>query len=43
MQILEIDSIYLKSLESIKAQRQIMNILSDELKTKIHALEIKIK
>ena len=40
---LEIDSIYLKSLDKIKAQREIMNTLSNELKTKIHALEIKIK
>jgi|TARA_B100000780_G_C20820803_1_gene326102 stress-induced morphogen len=40
---LEIESFYLKSMDKIKAQREIMNILSDELKTKIHALEIKIK
>ena len=40
---LEINSVYLKSLDKIKAQREIMNILSNELKTKIHALEIKIK
>ena len=40
---LEINSIYLKSLDKIKAQREIMNIFSDELKNKIHALEIKIK
>ena len=39
----EIVSDYLKSLDKIKAQRSIMNILSKELKTKIHALEIKIK
>ena len=39
---LEIVSDYLKSLDKIKAQRSIMNILSKELKTKIHALEIKI-
>ena len=39
---LEIVSAYLKSLEKVKAQRSIMNILSKELKTKIHALEIKI-
>ena len=38
----EIVSVYLKSLDKIKAQRSIMNILSKELKTKIHALEIKI-
>jgi|TARA_B110000971_G_C19779098_1_gene394446 stress-induced morphogen len=40
---LEIESIYLKSLNKIKAQREIMTILSEEIKTKIHALEIKIK
>jgi len=40
---LEIESAYLKSLNRIKAQREIFTILSEELKTKIHALEIKIK
>ena len=40
---LEIESVYLKSLEKVKAQREIMTILSEELKDKIHALEIKIK
>ena len=40
---LEIESVYLKSLDRVKAQREIMSILLDELKTKIHALEIKIK
>ena len=40
---LEIESSYLKSLDKIKAHRKIMNVLSDELKEKIHALEIKIK
>ena len=40
---LEIDSVYLKSLDKIKAQREVMSALSEELKTKIHALEIKIK
>ena len=40
---LEIESIYLNSLNKINAQREIMAILSEELKTKIHALEIKIK
>jgi stress-induced morphogen len=40
---LEIESIYLKSLNKIKAQREIMTILSEEIRTKIHALEIKIK
>ena len=40
---LEIQSAYLSSLNKIKAQRQIMSLLAEELKTKIHALEIKIK
>jgi stress-induced morphogen len=40
---LEVESIYLKSLDKINGQREIMKILSNELKTKIHALEIKIK
>ena len=40
---LNIESVYLKSLNKIEAQRKIMTILSDEMKTKIHALEIKIK
>ena len=40
---LEIDSIYLRSLDKIKAQRQIMSLLAEEMKNKIHALEIKIK
>ena len=40
---LEIESKFLRSLNQLEAQRNIMNILKDELKTKIHALEIKIK
>jgi len=40
---LEIESAYLRSLNKIKAQRQIMSLLTEELKNKIHALEIKIK
>ena len=40
---LEIESTYLRSLDKIKAQRQIMSLLAEELKKKIHALEIKIK
>ena len=40
---LEIQSAYLRSLDKIKAQRQIMSLFSEELKNKIHALEIKIK
>ena len=40
---LEIYSKHLKSLNRIKAQRMIMDILKEELNYKIHALEIKIK
>jgi len=40
---LEIESNYLGSLTKIKAQREIMKLLAEELSTKIHALEIKIK
>jgi BolA family transcriptional regulator, general stress-responsive regulator len=40
---LDIESVYLRSIDKIKAQREIMKILSEELKTKIHALEIKIR
>ena len=40
---LEIESIYLKSINKVSAQRQIMKILDKEMKEKIHALEIKIK
>ena len=40
---IEIESKFLKSLNKLDAQRNIMKILKDELKTKIHALEIKIK
>jgi stress-induced morphogen len=40
---LEIQSVYLRSLDKIKAQREIMTLLAEELKSKIHALEIKIK
>jgi len=40
---LEIESKFLKSLDQLEAQRNIMKILADELKSKIHALEIKIK
>ena len=38
-----IKSEYLKSLPLIKAQKQVMNILKDDFKTKIHALEINIE
>ena len=40
---LEIKSNFLKSLNKVKAQRIIMNVLQDDLKDKIHALEISIK
>ena len=40
---LEVESLYLSSLDKIKAQRQIMSVLGEEIKNKIHALEIKIK
>ena len=39
---LEIKSAYLNSLKKIEAHRKIMNLLSQEIHTKIHALEIKI-
>jgi len=39
---LKIKSIYLKSLTSVSAQRLIMSILKEDLKTKIHALQISI-
>tara|TARA_B100000795_G_C22557745_1_gene345068 strand:+ start:423 stop:677 length:255 start_codon:yes stop_codon:yes gene_type:complete len=40
---LKIQSSYLKSISRISAQKLIMNILKDDLKTKIHALEISIE
>ena len=40
---LEIQAKYLKSLDKHTAQRSILNILKKEMKSKIHALEIKIK
>ena len=40
---LKIKSLYLNSLSRISAQKIIMKILSDDLKTKIHALEISIE
>ena len=38
-----IKSEYLKYLPLIKAQKQVMNILKEDFKTKIHALEINIE
>ena len=40
---LEIQSAYLNSLNKIEGQREIMSLLREELKNKIHALEIEIK
>mgnify|MGYP001168886999 FL=1 len=40
---LKIKSLYLKSISRLNAQKMIMNILKDDLKTKIHALEITIE
>ena len=34
---------YLRSLNKIQAHKEVMKILKDELKEKIHALELKIK
>tara|TARA_B100001057_G_scaffold413336_1_gene429871 strand:+ start:231 stop:488 length:258 start_codon:yes stop_codon:yes gene_type:complete len=39
---LKIKSIYLNSLSRVSAQKMIMKILKDDLKSKIHALEISI-
>ena len=40
---LKINSLYLYSLSRIDAQKIVMKVLSDDLKTKIHALEISIE
>ena len=40
---LKIESLYLKSISRLSAQKLIMSILKDDLKTKIHALEISIE
>ena len=40
---LKIKSIYLQSMTRVNAQRLIMKVLKEELKTKIHALEILIE
>ncbi len=39
---LKIKSLYLKSITRLNAQKLIMKILKDDLKNKIHALEISI-
>ena len=40
---LKIKSSYLSSLSRVHAQKIVMKVLSDDLKTKIHALEISIE
>ena len=40
---LKIQSLYLKSITRLSAQKIIMSTLKDDLKTKIHALEISIE
>ena len=40
---LKVKSLYLKSISRLNAQKLIMNILKDDLKDKIHALEISIE
>ena len=39
---IKIKSLYLNSISRINAQKMIMKILADDLKTKIHALQISI-
>mgnify|MGYP001299074513 CR=1 FL=1 len=40
---LKIKSLYLQSISRIKAHKLIMEVLKEDLKTKIHALEISIE
>tara|TARA_E500000178_G_scaffold286419_1_gene288208 strand:+ start:208 stop:462 length:255 start_codon:yes stop_codon:yes gene_type:complete len=40
---LKIKSLYLRSISRLNAQKLIMNILKEDLKSKIHALEISIE
>ena len=40
---LKIKSLYLSSLSRVNAQKMIMKVLSEDLKKKIHALEINIE
>ena len=40
---LKIKSLYLNSLTRVNAQKIVMKVLSEDLKTKIHALEISIE
>ena len=39
---IKIKSLYLNSISRVNAQKMIMKILADDLKTKIHALQISI-
>ena len=40
---LKIKSLYLNSLSRLSAQKTVMKVLSNDLKTRIHALEISIE
>ena len=40
---LKIKSLYLSSISSLSAQKLIMKVLKDDLKSRIHALEISIE
>ena len=40
---LKIKSLYLQSLSRVSSQKMIMRVLREDLKTKIHALEIRIE
>ena len=40
---IKIKDLYLSTLSTVNAQKMIMKILSNDLKTKIHALEISIE
>ena len=40
---LKIKSLYLNSISRVNAQKMIMKVLKEDLKTKIHALEISIE
>ena len=40
---LKIKSLFLKSMSRVNAQKMIMRVLKDDLKTKIHAIEISIE
>ena len=40
---LKIKSLYLSSLSRVSAQKMLLKVLSNDLKTKIHALEISIE